>query len=368
MLLDPEGQGDPDALLDALTLDTPETATATPEAPPATAEPGAEVDSGSPAPPESPAPDTAPAADAAPTTPVVDPNVIAPPVGGEPFTFSVDGRHITVDGARVVGDDILIPKTVWFNQIRPNYLGDRGAWREEKRSLQREIAARNAGQSEESRRAKALVGVVDQLFADPERLMQAAQNWQVEGPKLRAEAEANVYKSELERYRQQEEQARAQKEEADLLPILDNTLAQSVEGLLAEAGVQWQGNETEQARWKGFVQALEEDIGFGNLFTKDHRGQIQLDEDKVRRVFNRELARARSEAQATRVVEKKAALNTATVAPAKPIAPAPGKPAAKAPSPPPRDEKGQFTALDRKRQKQAARALLDDMSLDDAMA
>jgi hypothetical protein len=348
MSVDPQGQdlvAELSEVMDNMDTKT-ETATATPDAPPATAEPGVEAVDGSTAPPESPAPDPAPAADAAPAIPVVDPNVIAPPVGGEPFTFSVDRKQVALEGARVVGDDILIPKDVWLHQMVPNYLGDRGAWREEKRGLQREIAAREAGQSEESRRAKALVAIVGNLLNNPEELQRVAENWQVQGPVLMAQAEANATKAELARYRAQEEAAAAEQEEQQFRTRADLHLAQTVEELLAEAGVQWDGIPAEEARWKQFVEALEQDVGFDLLYPRDHRGQRALDEDRVRRAFNREHARSKQQAQVTRVTEKKAALNTAAVAPAKPIAPSPGKPAAKAPqqpTPAARNAQGQFT-------------------------
>ena len=341
MLPDPEGQ-EPE--LDPTGSPDPETATPAAETPPVTTEPGAELTEGSPAPSESAAPDpTAPAALAAPA-PVADPNTFIPPEGGTPFTFAVDGRQVALEGAKVLGDHILIPKDVWLNQVRPNFLADRTAVRERERGLRRELAARETGQSEESKRSKALIAVVDQLFANPDALLKAAENWHIEGPKLRTEAELNVTRQDLERYRQQEAEAKAREEEAELMPKLQNGLALAVEDLLAEAGVQWDGNQAEEARWKGFVEALEQDIGLTSLFSRDHRGQIVLDEDRVRRAFNRERARGQSQQAVAKVVEKKTALNAAATAPTKPSAPVAGKPPAKpVKAERTRDDNGQFT-------------------------
>lgn len=194
----------------------------------------------SPAPTDASATETASAEAASPdlpSAPAESPAAVPPlttagytPPTGDPFTFTVDGQQVAVDGAVVAGDYIVIPKTVWDRQIRPNHLADRRVWREKERAYSTALQEAQQGFDERVARADAILARVAELNqAGPEAWAQWLDQFHQNAPLLEAQAREMAARQQLERI-QAAETARAQHEQAStLVPVLRQHLERAVE-------------------------------------------------------------------------------------------------------------------------------------------
>lgn len=327
---DPVGQDfDLDAAI-STALSEPETAPETPESASAPAD-SPTTDAPDPAAPDASPDGESPPAALAPVTPF-DPSKHIPLDSGDPFTFRVDGRQVAPDGARVVGDHIVFPKTTW--QQMHTLLADRSVIKERETGYRQRIQALEAGQGAWQQEKSALLAQVDRVFSDPAAAQQFLENWQVHGPRLRAEMEAKAARAQLDAVRQRDAEAEAERQDAALVPQLFDGLGATLEAWLQDEGIDWQNDPDKH--WGTFLREVWDDHGKDGLFTRDPlTGRYELNEDKVARLFQREAtrykARQRSASVTSAQVEKKVQQNAAAIAPAKPKPPVPGKPVARAP-------------------------------------
>jgi hypothetical protein len=329
---DTEGQFDVDAAMDAA-LAEPETAPEATEAPP-------EV---TPEPVEDPAapdvtPDGTATADEAPPVPEVDLSKYLPLDQGDPFTFRVDKREVALDGAKVIGDKIVIPTETWRRSMH-TMLADRNVVRDRESTLRREIQTLQAGQSSWQQEKSALLSEIDKLFSDPAAAQQFLENWQVNGPRLRAEMKAQAYEAQLRQVRERDIEEQRQRQEAELVPQLFDQFAEVIETWLDEQGIDW-ANDPDRT-WGNWLRETWEDHGPQAFFVRDPvSGRFEVNEERAQRLFlreaNRYKATAQKQAVVTKQVEQKAKMNQAAIAPPKPKPPVPTKPA-------PRASDGTFT-------------------------
>ena len=311
----------------------------TPESAPESTTPAASPEA-SPADPETQAPASqqssegtpAPAEKAPPTPDESKPDNLTPEQGGEPFTFRVDGRVIAPEGARIVGDEIRMPRATWQTQMH-GLLADRSAIKEREGQYRQQVQAERAGRQQIEAQHAAIMAEMQQIFADPEAMRAKLDNWQINGPLMLAQIEARAAKAEAEAFRRQQAEVERSQQERELVPRQMAHVEQVVEGWLTDAGVKW---DADAARWQAWFKEVWEDnlnrdgLPTG-LFYRESNGEIALNEDKVYRLFQREVSRARSQQQATIVAEKKTTMNAAAIAPPKPKPPVPGKPVARKP-------------------------------------
>lgn len=314
-----------------------------------------ETDTATPATDQSPTPDTPPVqpdatspekvdapATPAPLTPPEIPTPVDPFSGGEPFAFRIDGRQVSIDGAKVINDHVVIPKSAWLNQMQ-HFLGDRSAIRNREGQYKQALEQANAGRSEWEAEKATMLGEIQQMFADPEAMLAKLQNWQTEGPLLMAKMEAKAARQQVEQFQRRQQDEMRHQQEAAVIPQLQDQLGDTVEQWLSDHGINW---ESDKERWSGWMRNVWEDFGPNGLFQRDPiSGRPVLQEDKVQRLFQREVSRVQSAQVAAKAVEQKKAMNAAAVAPSKPKPPVPGK----APAPAPtraRNDSGQYTKKD----------------------
>lgn len=184
------------------------------------------------------------------------------------------------------------------------------------------------------------------MFADPEKLQATYDNWTVNGPRLMAEMQAKAAQRELDTYRQREQHQEAERREAELEPKIQDHLGDTIEQMLTDHQVPWQ-DATEQQRWVEWMRSVWEDHGKDALYPRGPDGRRSLDEDKLTRLFQREMNRTRAAQQVAQVTGQKKAMNAAALAAPKPTTPAPVKAPSKAPVPKPRNPvTGEFKKLD----------------------
>lgn len=356
----------PDDLLESLQLDPePESV---PEAVEAVPVEGAPPPTDEGPPPSDPALSATPEASTAPavSAPVTPPDLTtyAPPPGGNPFTVSADGRKHPIEGATEYPTGIWFPKEVWQRQVQNNLIGDRNAWRQERARLEHRATQVEQAKSQKEVQAERALAAIDKIFNDPtgELFQQEYQNWQTRGPVLLAQSKLEAIQAERDALQAQVQERAEQEEEARLVPQMQ----------------QWLGDEVEKALLGESVKGLFEPpqaIALLKELWEHHRGavfyegqdrKIHLNTQALHDLVERRASWIRDARQGMQKVEAKKAANAAALAPTKPGPAAPVK--AVTPSvkeTPARDEAGKFTAQSRKERKQAARAMLDDLTLDD---
>lgn len=275
---------------------------AAPESP-AAPDPSSEGDSPAPANPASQTPDESQAPD--------------PFAGGEPFAFRVDGRQVALEGAKVINGHVVIPEATWHNQAR-HFLADRSAIKERTTAYQREVAQERQARQAVEAQHQAIMAEVQQMFADPNVMLDKLNRWQTEGPLLQAQIEARAAKAQVEQFHRQQQELRRQEQEAAQEPQLRQQVGDVIEEWLDDAKVDWR---SQPETWVEFVRHLWDVHGRDGLFGRDG-----LNEDRLHREFQREVARFRAQTQVAKQVEKKVELNKAAAAPPKPKPPTPGKP------------------------------------------
>jgi hypothetical protein len=228
---------DSEHLLTALDDDDPQTAPDSDDS--ASAAPAASADDsddGSPPPPAEP--DARPASAETPrgveAPAEVTPAVFQPPVGGEPFHLRVDGRDIPIEGAAMHGDYLVIPKDAWDRVIRPQYLADRGAWRQKEAGYQRHIQQLGTHRSDTELRAQAMLGKIAELDkGGPEAWANWLDNFAQNRPVLEAEIKARIAEQRAQAMEQQQHQQRQEAQAAQLEPLYQQHLAQTLDQYLS---------------------------------------------------------------------------------------------------------------------------------------
>lgn len=310
MLPDEQGPEDTVEAEMSAALAAPESAsTEAPEAPesappaapesPAAPDPSSEGDSPAPADSASQPPDESQAPD--------------PFAGGEPFAFRVDGRQVALDGAKVINGHVVIPEATWHNQAR-HFLADRSAIKERTTAFQREAAQERQARQAVEAQHQAIIAEMQRMFADPQAMRAKLDHWEVNGPLLQAQVEAREAKAQVEQF----QRLQRQEQEAALEPQLRQQVGDVIEEWLDDAKVDWR---SQPDHWVEFLRHLWDVHGRDGLYGRDG-----LNEDRLHREFQREVARFRAQTQVTKQVEKKVELNKAAAAPPKPKPPTPGKP------------------------------------------
>lgn len=357
-------QGDP---LDALTLDDP---VAEPtESVPVTDAPKPEVE----APPADQSPETqaaVPPADAGPDAAAAIPTPQFVPPTGEPFRFRVDRNEVPLEGAVQTPDGgVYFPPEAW-NRVQSNYIGDRSVWVDERRGWRQERAALEAKIQEaaEARSARELeveesLALLKEVYGNPERAQSLFEQWHIQGPLLQSQAQARAAQRQLAAL-EAREKARAEQERARaLIPEMQDWLKEEV------------GTALKQEEWKGLFQDAQRDgllrelwdQHLNSVFYEGRDGRIHLDREKLHELVGSRAEWIRQARVGMQKVEEKKAIISAAIAPTKPGGAAPVKPVVPKVERP-RDDAGKFTKLDLKQRKQAARAMLDDLTLEDATA
>lgn len=312
---------------------TPETAPApSPETEPPAADGPSESQSASDDAPPVPA-------DAAPEpAPPPEPTFTPPP--GEPFTLKIERQAVPIEGAVTTPDGGVYFSPDAWHRVRSAYIGDPRAWGRKEQAYQEQIRQQGQTRSNAEQRAEALTSKLVELFQNPEKLAAEFEHWQVNGPKLLAEAQVQATQRELEAYRQREQQAREAEAEAALEPELQNHLGLTVERWLALPDFQSVPQEAAVSLLRQ-LWGMHQRFGYHpqGLYQRGPQGVV-LNEELVRE----ELTRLAEQRRREQTVERKQATNQAAVAPKAPKPPGPtrtvaaAKPAAtKAPAPNPAD-------------------------------
>lgn len=354
----PVGSDGPVDALATLTLDE-----AGADAPAAVPSPEAQPTAGTDAPPPDPTTETPAASPPAPAglAPAPEPPtpIFSPPTG-EPFTLRVDRNTIPLEGAVQTPDGgVWFPADIW-RKVSGSFIGDRQGWLRERQALQAQVQQTTEARSQKELQVDAALAKVHALFSNPELLEKEYANWQVNGPRLQAEAALEAAQTERDQLAAQVQRQQEQEQAAVLLPRMQEYLGQQLTQVL---GSEFGGVfSPEQA------QALQAEIWqhhAQDVFYEDQRGTIFVNPETLRDIVERRAGYLRQVKSGQAVVEKAKATNAAAVAPTKP---ATGASAKAGPPNVPRDDAGRFQKPTRKQDKQAARALLDDLTLEDASA
>jgi hypothetical protein len=356
-----EGHQSADDLIEAVTLDDagaePVAAVPSPEAQPTPAADAPPPDQ------TTETTDASPPADAGLAPATEPPKLTFSPPTGEPFTLRVDRNAIPLDGAVSTPDGGVYFSPDAWRKVSGSYVGDRHGWQQERRALEARAQQIETGRSQKEVQAEKALAKVHELFNNPEKLQAEFENWQVNGPRIMAEARAEAIQAERDQLAAEKQERMDAEEAARLIPGMQAWLQDEVEGLLAQPDFTGLF-DTPQAH--ALIRELWEHHR-AQFFIEDRNQMIHLRKDEVRDLVERRanyVRQARSGMQ--KVVATKAA-NTAALTPTKPGPAQASKPVPKV-APTPRDEEtGKFTT-DRKQLRRSALASLDDLTLDDALA
>lgn len=329
-MADREGPG-ADAL-DAVTLDD---AVPTPDAPAPDSEPLA-IQTEAP-PPDQPTetPDPAPPGSPGPDAVTADPTPTFVPPSGVPFTLKVDRTQVPIDGAVETPDGGLYLSPDARRIFQHNYVGDRHAWAQERRSLIQQAQAGTQAATAKEERLDAGLAMVAKIFSDPAYAQEQLQNWGVNGPLLQAQAERDAIVRERDRLAQQVQEREQQEEQERLIPQLQRWMASEVEQALA---TDYKGLFTDEQAVK-LVRSLW-DRHRAQFFYEGTDNRIHLDQDALRGLLEERADLVRQAQAGVRKVAEVKKVNQAVLTPTKPGPAAPAKP-----QPPKvtRDEAGKFT-------------------------
>lgn len=322
---------DSEHLLTALDDDDPQTAPDSDDS--ASAAPAASADDAEDGPPDpSLEPDARPASttEAAPAGSAVPaeatPAGFQPPQGGEPFHLRVDGRDIPIEGAAMHGDYLVIPKTQWDRVIRPQYLADRGAWRQKEAGYQRQLQQISTQRSDTELRAQAMLGKIAELDkGGPEAWANWLDNFAQNRPVLEAEIKARIAEQRAQALEQQQQAQWQEAQAAQIEPLYQQHLAQTLDQYLGHDQYKVLAGEREE-----LLRELWEDHR-DRLFVKADQdypeagvraGEDAFSFDHLERVLERVAAKAKRYAAQTVKVQQAAKVN-ASVTPSKPAKQAP---------------------------------------------
>ena len=303
----------------------------------------------SPAAATAPAPDPAPAPAAdAPASPAATAESSAPPAEtatdsppAEPsWTFKVDGREVTLKGAREDGDNIVVPKTVWHQELK-NFLADRGAVAQRERELTRQYQAElqqaRQQQSAEQTIAGTVMQELDRIMGLPEDESYLAWEKMRTGyAERKAAAERDFYRAQAEGLGQQQTSQQEQAVIAQLDQFLDGQLktyaSQAVDAVKDQLAGLDEGERREfEAR---LYTLLREDAEAGRIFVQGHElipgtripkpvpqfQRVAAVVDREVQVVRRSLERLQAERKRAAELERAAAKNAAEEARRKGVA------------------------------------------------
>lgn len=339
--------------------------------------------SAEPEPAPTPTTDTASASPEAPAAPpTTESEPITPPwtpPTGDPFRFKVDGTEITPTGAMHTPDGgVYFPPGVWDKEVRERYLGNRDVWRQTEQQYRQRIA-----QAEEQVKAAdpgnnpVVAGarkVMDFLMqGDPDKVIEWLDNRRTNLPLMMAQAEKDMLKQQLTQREQSEQQQRMEQERAAAETQLASFLQQQVTTALQEPGLKVLGENPEEAA--ELIQDMQDRHGIDvlaavapeqasalagqgwQLLGQAAGKAILFHPRQFREILEKRAEKAVQWRQRVATVTKAEKRNQAALTPPPPVPPPPK----------PRDEAGRFTepkTMDPK----AARAILDDLTLDDVMS
>lgn len=163
-----------------------------------------------------------------------------PSPSGEPFSFRVDGRSVDVEGATEADGVITIPRDSWDAHVQ-NRLADRGVIQQREERMQSRIQQLESDAKVREDRFKTVLGKVDELMSDPERIRDFVERYEAEAPRFKLEIENELLKSQTKRHeetRKTEQQQAEEREFEELAPkALHNAVDVVIERLAEDANV-----------------------------------------------------------------------------------------------------------------------------------
>lgn len=361
-------------LLDSLQLDDEDESQApTPEAAPESDAPSPDETGTTPdADPPEPEPTHTEGQAPAPVVPTWTPT-------GEPFRFKVDATEVAPEGALVTEHGILMPQAAW-DGIRSQYLGNRDVWRRTQEHYQSQLRSRDEAITKATQEAQVaqsfLRNLIEEAQSNPDAFVGRLDTIISSLPVRVAEEKARLLEArEQARYAEQAQHEAAQVQE-QLEGSLQNHLATQVEQALATdykhlAGTREDAVELLRELYDKHGLELFEGVDVHDAALAASQGWQMLTQvgdrligwypDRFRSQLDRRMQRVKVQQERWSQTAKVEQRNKATVT-APPVTSSPPTPKAKGPRHP---TNGQFAKLDPKVRAKAARAMLDDLELDD---
>jgi hypothetical protein len=165
------------------------------------------------------------------------PSESAPPIADtsppaeEPFSFRVDGLSVEVEGAKLVNGEIRMPREAWDRHVQ-NRVADRGRIQRNEERMQGRIRELERESEAREERFRTVLGKVDQLFGDPERIKAFVQQYQTEAPRFKLEIENELLKSQTKRHTESVQQSAREAEEREFNETAIPKLREAVDVVL----------------------------------------------------------------------------------------------------------------------------------------
>lgn len=225
------------AAVDTALTDAPDSVATEDDAAAASDDEGAPLTPPAAAPATDPA-TTAPASGSVPAPVASVPS--APPAGlqrpqtAADWSFRVDGTDVQVPGAYRDGDHIVIPADAWDRHIQRQYVANRETWRREREGYVRRIAEASTARTERERVTEQLTARMEEVLADPQSFQAFAEDFQRNRELLIAQAREDALREQLtEREQREQQEAHAHRLQTEIVPGMQNRLAQSLEQMLS---------------------------------------------------------------------------------------------------------------------------------------
>lgn len=238
-----------------------------------------------------------------------------------PFGFTADERRISVPGATRVGEELRIPVDAWQRYIQPNLRDQRAVQRQLGQLQHENRTLRTRLETPERTRGDALWDRLLALGKDPQQLAALFEKYEVEWPRLQAEAERDYYRQQAEQgHAAQREQAEAADVQALATQLRQGTTAwaQYYAGLDEFKGADGKPlldpAKLDQELWRlrhDLWSLAEADIPEWNV----RQGQYAMDHEAVRQYVSERVEERRATQQHVQEAAKAAAVNQAALQP-----------------------------------------------------
>lgn len=167
--------------------------------------------------------------------PESSPPVAEPSPSGEPFRFKVDGIPVEVDGAFEHDGKIIIPRETWDRVVQPK-TADRSRIQQTQERMQAEVRRLQSEAEAREERFRTVLGKVDELLGDPEKVRAFVERYQQEAPRFKLEVENALLKSRQQRSETDAKTRSEEAEQREFNELAPSALKNAVDMVVERAG------------------------------------------------------------------------------------------------------------------------------------
>ena len=220
----------------------------------------------------------------------------------KPFSFTVDGRRVDVEGASLVDhpdvdgnmtQSVVVPRDVWQSKIQP-YMADQGATAKKEADFKRQIADLDPTQNETVIRAQTLLDSFEEILSSEEKLTEFLSNFDGNKELWGLRADKAAANARIKAGDERESADRSVRDEAEASRQIESDLPGAVRQI-ADVLKDQHGMEVHDRALAAAADAIAENPGMYYHYATEAEaqqygvtvGEIVRDDDRVASTINR---------------------------------------------------------------------------------